>query len=238
MSLVSDIFSSGMGLGQITSTLMKGHGHVHHYKDDNQGEGKGVERSNRFANAIFQALQQMGVPMDKPVDTVSSTGAAPSTDGVTPTSTTTDTANAANAATASNAPSQDIGHALKSFLMDLFDALQSVSNNGSGTKTGSDGDGDNDGSMIAGAVGEFHAKYKDGGGIDIKLGVLIQQLSSGNADPTAQGSNILASLQQDFQNLMNSFGATNKNANLPDFLKTIADSLHGSNPGLNVDSKA
>jgi hypothetical protein len=77
---------------------------------------------------------------------------------------------------------------------------------------------------------------------------LIQQLSSSNSSSSTGATNSTASttgttdsttsaLQQDFQNLLASFGANGNQTSLTSFLQAISSNLQGNNPGLNVSTK-
>ena len=207
---------------------------------DNDGQRGGkVGKGGLFANALVQALSQIGVTAVPPAANASSGDASSSS---------TSTASASGTTTPTT---QDPQQALAAFLHDLFAALHSTGNGQGGqpnaaTTTGAtDSDGDNDGSVASaasGAVGNGHHHHGGGAGaIENKLQSLIQQLSSTSSTATAPSSGTSTSpLQQDFQNLLSSLGAGGNQSSLPDFLKAIAENLktNGTSQGLNVSTVA
>lgn len=223
MSSINGISGSGFNLNQIglyRSTSQQ---------DDNRGIGIGRgSGGGRFANALVQALSQIGV-------------STPSSSTSSGTSSSSSTSTATDGTTTST---QDPQQALSAFMHDLFAALQAQGTTaGNQATSGTDSDGDSDGSSAtdtSGASGKGHRYH--GGGLNAtqdKLQSLIQQLSSssstsstGTIDPTTTG------LQQDFQNLLTSLGATGNQTSLASFLQTISSNLHGNNPGLNVSTSA
>ena len=193
------------------------------------GASGGSRSPGAFLSAIFQALSQAGV-----------SGAPAST--ATP--------------AAAGTPAQDPLQALGAFMHNLFSALQSQGGQAAQTgqpaaQTGGDSDGDNDGSTGgAGAAGGHH---RHGGGIaqmESNLQNLIQQLSSSASGSTATGasttapaagttaaassSNLGATLQQSYQNLLSSMGVSGNASSLSDFLQAFSQNLQGIGSSGNV----
>lgn len=192
---------------------------------DNDGgrEGRVSGARGGFMSAIMQALSQLGTP---------STTATPSS-----------TANDASGSTAA-----DPKAALGAFMHDLFAALQSQ-DSGQSTPVASDG------STTAPAQGQGHHHHHGGGvaAIEGKLQSLIQQLSgtgssqpntnadsttTANASGTTGADSAVATLHNDFQNLLSSLGISGGQTTLESFLKTVSQNIQGANPGLNVTTQA
>lgn len=185
---------------------------------DNDGGGvaaaSGTPARGGFVSAINQALSQIGV-----------SGSAPS------------------AATGTASAAQDPLQALSNFVHNLFAALQAQGAAQPGAAQGGDSDGDNDGSGASAAAGV--ARHQGGGNIASRLQSLIQQLSasssstsgsstSGTTPTTDTSSSVLAALQQSFQNLLSSQGASGSQATLGSFLQTLAQDLPGASPAGNI----
>jgi hypothetical protein len=122
------------------------------------------------------------------------------------------------------ATSQDPAQALASFMQDLMAALQSQHG-----AQGGDSDGDNDGSGSVRHAGGHRPN------IQADLQSLIQQLSeagastlTANTGAASSSNDTLASLQQSFQNLVNSFGGSGSSASLGDFLQAFAANMQGA----------
>lgn len=163
---------------------------------DNDGDVDGPSRSGgKLLQAISAALSQIGV-------------------GGTQTSST--------SGNASSSSSQDPAQALASFMQDLMAALQAQH----GSQGGSNSDGDNDGS---GSVRHAGGQRPN---IQADLQSLIQQLSTSNNTTSTAGTagggssnDTLSSLQQSFQNLVNSFGGSTDSAGLGAFLQAFAGNM-------------
>ena len=162
-----------------------------------------------FLGAVFQALSQAGV-----------TGAAP--------------------ATASGATSQNPLQALGAFLHDLFAAMQTPGGSTSGN------------APVGNSAASGVAQGKGGGlaALEANLQNLIQQItaSASSAGSTAgsigstsstSSTSATAQLQQDYQNLLNSMGATAGSSTLGGFLQALSQNLQGmSHTGNVVNTQA
>jgi hypothetical protein len=178
--------------------------------------GGSPTQGNAFVSAIEQALAQLGI--------------SPATPGK------------ANSNSASNS-AQDPGQALAAFMHDLFAAMQGQGAASAAASTDNDGDAGATaaiGAASAGVSGQHHHHGGGAGGIEAKLQNLIAQLSSpGAASGTgAASSPAISTLQQDFQNLLASSGASGNQTSLASFLQSLSQNLQGSNPGLNVSTSA
>jgi hypothetical protein len=216
MSSINGIAGNGINVGQTNpyASVNQNSGVIDRDGDnDGSQASRGTSRGGAFAAAIIQALSQIGVSSFKPVTSASQSGS---------------TFNA----------TQDSHQALGAFLHDLFAALHAQAPAGKGT----DDDGDDDGSGASDAAAASNGYQHHGGGtggIAAKLQTLIQQLSSTDTSAgNAEADSPTSALQQDFSNLLTALGGSGKQTSLTDFLKAIADNLQGSNPGLNVSSKA
>jgi hypothetical protein len=179
-------------------------------------------QGNAFVSAIEQALAQLGISPATP--------------------------NKANGSSASNS-AQDPGQALAAFMHDLFAAMQGQGAASATASTDSDGDSSVTAAIgaasastpaVSGMSGQHHHHGGGAGAIEAKLQNLIAQLSSsgtGTASGTAS-SPAISTLQQDFQNLLTSSGASGNQTSLASFLQSLSQNLQGSNPGLNVSTSA
>lgn len=197
---------------------------------DNEGDGNAGGRVNRAGrggqlfSALMQSLSQLGL------QTPQSSGSA------------SDSGNSDANATPSNSNTPQTLH---TFMHDLFGALSAQGGNSAGpsqaaSSNSADSDGDDDGSgaqatqSVSGKPhhrGAWAAQFQD------KLQSLIQKLST--TDQSSNGPNAaISTLQTDYQNLLSSLGGSNGNVSLSDFLQALRSNLHGSNPGLNVNTSA
>jgi|APFre7841882630_1041343.scaffolds.fasta_scaffold07205_2 hypothetical protein len=177
------------------------------------GASGGSGGPGAFLDAIFQALSQVGVS--------GNTATMP--------------ARASTSSTAADTPpSQNPLQALGTFMHDLLTALLAKGNHAA-SQGGSDSDGDNDGSASSGVSGASGTHRHHGRGlaqIESNLQSLIQQLSSSSSSSPATGSaatassaNSSATLQQDYQNLLSSLGASGNPSTLGSFLQALSESL-------------
>lgn len=180
------------------------------------GGSSGTSAGGGLASAINQALSQIGV--------------------------------SGSTVSGSSTVAQDPLQALSTFMHDLFAALQSqVAGQPAVAQGGGDSDGDNDGggaSRVSAAAGG--GRHQGAGNLASKLQSLIQQLSasssgaSSSSTPSAGTSGAgtanqaLSALQQSFQNLLSSQGASGSQATLGNFLQTLAQDLPGANPAGNI----
>ncbi|MBZ0090629.1 MAG: hypothetical protein K8F27_00180 [Sulfuricellaceae bacterium] len=196
-------------LSQISSTGSKPQASGGDSDGDSDGSGSGRVRrggGGGIASAISQALSQIGL-----------TGAQ-----------------ASSSATASGASTQDPQQAIRAFVHDLFSAIRSQGNS---QQTASAA-----GSGVSGIAGAANSGY-GAGGLESNLQGLIQQLSASSSSSPDSGSSAntssnnnsaLAGLQQDFQNLANSLGASGSQATLSSFLQAFSQNLHNANPAGNI----
>jgi hypothetical protein len=120
---------------------------------------------------------------------------------------------------------------------DLFAALQSQGS-GQQAASGADSDGDNDGSAASGTTGTPRNGY-GASSMESKLQGLIQQLASSSSSASGTGTpnnSALATLQQDFQNLMSAQGASGSQATLGSFLQALSQNMQSTNPAGNIVS--
>jgi len=239
MTSINSLFGNNFNLSPVSSTNA-----VSPQSSDSDGDSDGSTSTGRtgrggfFASAVTQALSQLGI------SAVPATSASSSTDA-SASSTTTDGSTTSS--------TQDPQKALGVFMHDLFAALRGDStsqSSGSSSTGGADSDGDNDGSSAASGASGHHQHHGGASAIESKLQTLIQQLSaasnpsSSNSSSTGTaatsgGTSADATLQTDFQNLLNALGASGNQTSLPSFLTAISNNLQsGSNPGLNVSLKA
>jgi hypothetical protein len=176
----------------------------------------GTSARGGFASAINQALSQIGV--------------------------------SGSTASGASSAAQDPLQALSAFMHNLFAALQSQGGGQpAAAQGGADSDGDNDGGGASGvSAAAGGGRHHGGGNIASKLQSLIQQLSASSsgasasttAGATASGTDTsnsaLSALQQSFQNLLSSQGASGSQATLGSFLQTLAQDLPGANPAGNI----
>ena len=116
--------------------------------------------------------------------------------------------------TPSSGASQSPQQALQSFMQNLFAALHAQSSGQNQT-----GENDRSGAAAAGAMGSHHGGI---GKMEANLQSLIQQLSSGTSM-----SPVDASLQQSYQNLIGTQGATGNQSSLTSLLQTLSQNLQG-----------
>jgi hypothetical protein len=197
---------------------------------DNDGsrQSSRTGRTNPFATAILQALSNLGITI-------------PAAPAGTTDSTTANSVNSVNPPAGNVAISQDQQQALSTFMHDLFSALHAQGTTSSGntqnaSNTGTDSDGDNDGSQ--GVQGYSH-HGKGLNALASQLQSLVQQLSSTDTSTTGTAADTTGSgLQQDFNNLLASLGASDNQTSLSSFLGNLYDNLQANNPGANVTTQA
>ena len=145
------------------------------------------------------------------------------------------TSSASTTGDPSSSSTQDPTQALAAFMQDLMAALQSQ---GSAQGIGTDSDGDNDGSGSVHAGGKHHHPN-----IQADLQRLIQQVSASDGSSsststttstTGSSSDTLSSLEQSFQNLLDSLGGSGGTASLGDFLQAFADNMQNASAVGNV----
>jgi hypothetical protein len=184
---------------------------------DNDGSrASGADRTKgpaAFMDSVFQALSQAGV-----TGSSSSTSSGDSSSG------------------SNSSSSQNPVQALGAFMHDLFAALQS--------QGGSDGTANG----VSGAHGGHH--HHHGGGMaqmESNLQGLIQQVSSSSANSTSDSSasatttattstSATTALEQSYQNLLSSLGATGSSSSLGGFLQALSQNLQGIGSSGNVVS--
>lgn len=224
MTAINNIYGSSINTSALNGLMVPGQaGGTTDSDGDNSGSRgvRGAGAGGMFASALIQALSQLGVP------------ASPAASGVAGASTSTNSSTNGTASTA-----QDAKAAMRQFMHDLFAALQGAGNQGA-PNTSADTDGDNDGSKGIGAAntGKGHGPWLSG--VEGKLQTLIQQLSTADASTGAGSTDpTIAALKADFQNLVGASGASGNGATLGGFLQSVSQNLQGSNPGLNVSTKA
>jgi hypothetical protein len=206
----------------ITTTQISGLAPVSSASQDADGDNGGSRvssassRGGKFASAISQALQQLGVGV-------------PSTDSTSGASGTTST--------------QDPKQALASFMQNLFAALQSQKGTSAAASTGSasgavssvSGAGSSADGASAAPAAAHNGHHHHGGGamskLESGLQSLEQQLSS-SSDQSASGSSSsnpsLDALQQSFNNLLSVDGTSGSNPTLSAFLQSLSQNLHGA----------
>ena len=223
MSSISSIYGNSLSLSQVTSASTTSQQGADSDGDNDGSRVGSSAKGGSFASAVIQALSQLGV------------SAVPlTTSGTSADATASATTNTGSTASAKQDPQQALGV----FLHDLFTALHGDQSNSS------------DPNQTADASGTSGHHHHHGGGlskIESQLQNLIQQLSSSSnstnptgssTDATGTSNSATATLQSDFQNLLDSVGASGNQTSLSSFLSSIASNLQGSNPGLNVSAKA
>jgi hypothetical protein len=226
MTAIGNIYGSGINTSALNGLMFPGQAAGTTDSDGDNGGSRGVRGAGAggmFASALIRALSQLGVP------------APPAASGVAGASTSTNSSTGGTASTA-----QDAKAAMRQFMHDLFAALQGAGNQGA-SNTSADTDGDNDGSGARGIgaanTGKGHGPWLSG--VEGKLQTLIQQLSTADASTGAGSTDpTIAALKADFQNLVGASGASGNGATLGGFLQSVSQNLQGSNPGLNVSTKA
>lgn len=187
--------------------------------------------SGRFADAIQNALSQLGVSPD-----------GSSTDSTGGTSSSTSDASAAN----------DPQQALSAFAQNLFAALQaqSAGQAGAAQGTGSSGDESGANAVSGSSGGGGHHHHHGGGGVgklESGLQSLISELSSSSSQDatgsstsdsssSSSSNSSLDALQQSFNNLLSADGASGSGATLSNFLQSLSQNLHGAPATGNVVS--
>lgn len=150
----------------------------------------------------------------------------------------------------SSTSDQNAQQALQGFMQNLFAALQAV-----GGQTGSNGNspaasGVNTTSDPSSSVQGHHHHHHHHGGkgkLEALMEGLIQQLSGSDSNSTSSdsadtvsGSSSTSSssadtaLQQSFQNLFSTLGASDTQTSLPDFLQLIVQNMEGAGAEGNV----
>ncbi len=193
----------------------------------------GAAGSGKFADAIQDALSQLGVSTNGTSSTASSS---------------------ASSGTSDAAAAQDPQQALSAFAQSLFAALQAQSggkagNSSNGNSSGSSASGANAISGASGGGGGHHHHHGGGGVGKLESGLqnLIQQLSSspgqdvtgsGTSDSSSSSSanSSLGALQQSFNNLLSADGASGSSATLSNFLQSLSQNLVGAPATGNVVS--
>jgi hypothetical protein len=147
---------------------------------------------------------------------------------------------ATGSSTSAAAGTTDPQQALGLFIQNLFAALGAQAGQAAAAQGGKDSDGDNDGSSassVSAPSGSGHHHHGGGkGGLEAKLQSLVQQLSTSSTSPARDGSTVspLSALQQSFQSLLGSLGASGDPATLRGFLQTLSQDLQGVSPTGNM----